>query len=75
MNFIKDFCELCELDVNLFDNDDKSFNASQLPSRIPQTIEDHKYLSRYSEESIKIVNDIMKDDFKLLGYKKFLHAV
>ena len=71
----EDFCELCELDVNLFDNDDKSFNASQLPSRIPQTIEDHKYLSRYSEESIKIVNDIMKDDFKLLGYKKFLHAV
>ncbi len=65
------FCELYKLDVNLFDNDDKSSNASELPQRIPQTKEGHKYLSRYSEESIKIVNDIMKDDFELLGYKKF----
>mgnify|MGYP007000463523 CR=1 len=56
---------------NLFDNDAKSFNASQLPNRIPRTIEDHKYLSRFSDESIKIVNEIMKDDFELLGYKKF----
>lgn len=67
----KEFCELCELEINLFDNDDKSFNASELSHRIPQTKEGHKYLSRYSEESIKIVNDIMKDDFELLGYKKF----
>lgn len=67
----ENFCELCKLDINLFDNDAKSFNASQLPNRIPRTIEDHKYLSRFSDESIKIVNEIMKDDFELLGYKKF----
>ena len=70
-NDFEDFCELCKLDINTFDNDGKSFNTSQLPNRIPKTIADHKHLSRYSDESIKIVNEIMKDDFELLGYKKF----
>lgn len=67
----KDLCDFYKLDVNLFDNDDKSSNTSELSHRIPQTKEGHKYLSRYSEKSIKIVNDIMEDDFELLGYKKF----
>jgi hypothetical protein len=67
----KEFYELYKLSINLFDNDDKSFNASEMSHRIPRTREDHKYLSRYNDESIKIVNEIMKDDFELLGYNKF----
>lgn len=68
-----EFCEKVGFDAGQCHgvNDQKSYNAVQLPRAIPISVEDYKYLNHYSEESVYIVNQILKNDFALLGYQEF----
>ncbi len=63
------FCRRVDVEIGSRQNDAKSGNPDMLPKPIPETLEEHRYLKHYQRSSIDLVNEMMAQDFELLGYR------